>query len=109
MSYVNDPLVLVEGKVEFNDVNFSYNKERAILKNISFTVNPGETAAFVGPTGAGKSTIVQLLFRFFDVQEGSVTVDSQNIRDVTQSSLRGNIGVVPQDTVLFNDTIRDLS
>ena len=72
-------------------------------------MNPGETAAFVGPTGAGKSTIVQLLFRFFDVQEGSVTIDSQNIRDVTQSSLRGNIGVVPQDTVLFNDTIRDLS
>ena len=100
------PLVFTEGKIEFRDVNFSYNPERAILKNVSFTVNPGETVAFVGPTGAGKSTVVQLLFRFFDVQEGRITIDSQNIRDVTQSSLRRNIGVVPQDTVLFNDTIR---
>jgi ATP-binding cassette subfamily B protein len=94
------------GAVAFDDVRFGYRPDREILKGVSFTVPPGRTLAIVGPTGAGKSTISRLLFRFYDTTEGAVRVDGQDVRDVTQDSLRAAIGVVPQDTVLFNDTIR---
>lgn len=93
------------GKVEFKNVDFSYQKERAILKNVSFTIQPGQTVAVVGPSGGGKSTLARLLFRFYDVTSGHIYIDGQDVRDVTQDSLRASIGVVPQDTVLFNDTI----
>ncbi|MBZ9887170.1 ABC transporter ATP-binding protein/permease [Mesorhizobium sp. BR1-1-3] len=99
------PLAVSAGKVEFRDVHFSYDPNRKILKGISFEVPAGKTVAIVGPSGAGKSTISRLLFRFYDVQGGQVLIDGQDIRDVTQESLRGAIGMVPQDTVLFNDTI----
>ncbi len=94
------------GEVVFEDVGFGYQSNRAILKGISFSVPAGGKLAIVGPTGAGKSTISRLLFRFYDVTGGRILIDGQDIRDVTQDSLRGAIGVVPQDTVLFNDTIR---
>jgi len=93
------------GKIEFKNIKFSFGN-RVILKNLNFVVNPGHKVAIVGPTGAGKSTISKLLFRFYDPSSGVISIDNQNIRDVTQSSLRSNIGVVPQDTVLFNDTIK---
>ena len=93
------------GKIEFKNVNFSFGK-RAILKNLSFVVNPGSKVAIVGPTGAGKSTISKLLFRFYDPSSGNIFIDCQCLRDITQSSLRSSIGVVPQDTVMFNDTIK---
>jgi len=86
-------------------VHFAYDSNRPILKGISFEVPAGKTVAIVGPSGAGKSTISRLLFRFYDIQSGSVTIDGQDVRDVTQESLRKVIGMVPQDTVLFNDTI----
>ena len=95
----------VQGKLEFKDVNFSYLPERPILKNVSFTINPGETVGIVGPTGSGKSTIMRLIFRLFDAQEGSILFDGQDVKSVTQYSLRKQIGVVPQDTVLFNSSI----
>ncbi len=94
------------GSVAFEDVHFGYRPDREILKGVSFTVPAGRKLAIVGPTGAGKSTIARLLFRFYDVTEGRIVVDGQDIRDITQDSLRAAIGVVPQDTVLFNDTIR---
>ncbi|PZP45925.1 MAG: metal ABC transporter permease [Azospirillum brasilense] len=94
------------GEVRFEAVRFGYRPDREILKGVSFTVPPGRTLAIVGPTGAGKSTISRLLFRFYDASSGRVLLDGQDIRDVTQESLRAAIGVVPQDTVLFNDTIR---
>ena len=94
-----------KGKIEFKDVSFSYSPERPILKNITFEINSGETIGIVGPTGSGKTTLMRLLFRFFDVQEGSILFDGQDIKSVTQHSLRKHIGVVPQDTVLFNDSI----
>jgi ATP-binding cassette subfamily B protein len=93
------------GKIEFKNIKFSFGN-RVILKNLNFVVNSGHKVAIVGPTGAGKSTISKLLFRFYDPSSGAITIDNQNIKNVTQSSLRSNIGVVPQDTVLFNDTIK---
>ena len=93
------------GSIELRDVHFAYDPERAILKGVSLKVEPGQTLAIVGPTGSGKSTIGRLLFRFYDVTQGTLLVDGQDIRDVTQLSLHEAIGVVPQDTVLFNDTI----
>ncbi len=99
------PLVVTKGEICFEDVGFKYERERKILKDISFTVPAGKMIAIVGPSGAGKSTISRILFRFYDIQSGRVTIDGQDIRDVTQESLRSALGVVPQDTVLFNDTI----
>lgn len=93
------------GAIRFEDVHFRYDQDRPILKGISFEVPHGKTVAVVGPSGAGKSTLSRLLFRFYDVQEGAITINGQDVRDVTQSSLRGAIGMVPQDTVLFNDTL----
>ena len=99
-------LKLGNGQVHFRDVGFQYElNSRKILTNLSFVVQSGQTVAIVGSSGAGKSTIARLLFRFFDVTDGSILIDGQDIRDVTQDSIRRNIGVVPQDTVLFNDTI----
>ncbi|HJD64827.1 MAG TPA: ABC transporter ATP-binding protein/permease [Rickettsia endosymbiont of Diachasma alloeum] len=98
-------LIISKGEVAFKEVNFAYNPERPILHNISFAIDSGKTLAIVGSSGAGKSTISRLLFRFYDINSGSITIDGQDIRGVTQSSLRKAIGIVPQDTVLFNDTI----
>ncbi len=98
-------LVVTGGEVAFDDVRFGYDPRRPILQGVSFRVPPGRSVAIVGPTGAGKSTISRLLFRFYDVGAGAVRIDGQDIRDVTQDSLRAAIGIVPQDTVLFNDTI----
>jgi len=100
------PLRPVAGEVVFDNVQFAYREDRQILKGVSFRVPPGRAIAIVGSTGAGKSTISRLLFRFYDVTGGRVMIDGQDIRDITQDSLRAAIGVVPQDTVLFNDTIR---
>jgi ABC-type transport system involved in Fe-S cluster assembly fused permease/ATPase subunit len=100
------PLVVTSGNVRFEDVRFSYDPERPILKGLSFEVPAGKTVAIVGPSGAGKSTISRLLFRLYDVSGGRILIDGQDIRKVTQASLRASIGMVPQDTVLFNDTIR---
>jgi ATP-binding cassette, subfamily B, heavy metal transporter len=93
------------GVVRFEDVSFAYDPERQILKGVSFDIPAGGTLAVVGPSGAGKSTLARLLYRFYDVTSGRITIDGQDIRSVTQSSLRSQIGIVPQDTVLFNDTI----
>ena len=98
-------LAIPSGQVQFKDVHFSYNAERPILKGINLTIPAGHTVAVVGTSGAGKSTLARLLFRFFDVDRGSICIDGQDIRQVTQDSLRTAIGIVPQDTVLFNDTL----
>jgi ATP-binding cassette, subfamily B, heavy metal transporter len=98
-------LVVEAGTIRFEDVAFSYEPHRSILRGLSFEVPAGKTVAVVGPSGAGKSTLSRLLFRFYDVTGGRITIDGQDIRDVTQASLRAAIGMVPQDTVLFNDTI----
>ena len=95
----------VTGRVEFEDVHFHYDLEREILKGINFAIEPGQTVAIVGPTGAGKSTLSRILFRFYDIASGQVRIDGQALDSVTQSSLRRALGIVPQDTVLFNDTI----
>lgn len=99
------PLELSGGSIQFEDVHFSYLTERKILDGISFAVPAGKSVAIVGTSGSGKSTILRLLFRFFDAHSGSIKIDGQDIKDVTLASLRNSIGVVPQDTVLFNDTI----
>lgn len=99
------PLNVGQGAIRFDDVSFSYDPARPILKGVSFEVPAGKTVAIVGPSGAGKSTISRLLYRFYDIQSGDIIIDGQNVRDVTQKSLRAAIGMVPQDTVLFNDTI----
>ena len=98
-------LIVSGGCIEFRDVHFSYESNRSILRGISLKVKPGETWAIVGPSGSGKSTLGRLLFRFYDVGDGALLIDGQDIRDITQMSLHEAIGVVPQDTVLFNDTI----
>ena len=100
------PLKVVEGRIELDNVQFGYEAARPILKGVSLTVEGGRTVAIVGASGAGKSTIGRLLFRFYDVTGGALRIDGQDVRDVTQDSLHDAIGVVPQDTVLFNDTIR---
>jgi ABC-type transport system involved in Fe-S cluster assembly fused permease/ATPase subunit len=99
------PLVVFAGSIRFEDVQFCYEPERLILDGLSFEVPAGKMVAIVGPSGAGKSTVSRILLRFYDVAGGRVTIDGQDIRDVTQLSLRAALGVVPQDTVLFNDTI----
>ena len=95
----------VSGRVEFKNVEFRYDPERDILKGISFVIEPGQTVAIVGPTGAGKSTLSRILFRFYNIAAGTVRIDGQDLDDLTQSSVRQALGIVPQDTVLFNDTI----
>jgi ATP-binding cassette subfamily B protein len=99
------PLAVTRGRIEFRDVSFGYEPERPILRGLDLVVEPGQTVAVVGPSGAGKSTIARLLFRFYDVTAGAVLIDGQDVREVTQASVRAQIGIVPQDTVLFNDTI----
>jgi ABC-type transport system involved in Fe-S cluster assembly fused permease/ATPase subunit len=99
------PLILIKGEVEFDQVSFGYNTQREIIKGLSFSIKAGQKIAVVGDSGSGKSTLVKLLFRFYDVNSGQVRIDGQAIHTVTQHSLRQHIGIVPQDTVLFNDTL----
>ena len=99
------PSVVNKGEIKFENVSFAYDPDRQILKHVSFEVPAGKMVAIVGPSGAGKSTISRILFRFYDIAAGRVLIDGQNIENVTQASLRAAIGMVPQDTVLFNDTI----
>jgi ATP-binding cassette, subfamily B, heavy metal transporter len=101
-----EPLLVKRGTISFENVSFAYEPDRQILKGVSFEVPAGHRVAVVGPSGAGKSTISRLLFRFYEVSGGRISIDGQDIRDVTQHSLRAAIGIVPQDTVLFNDTVR---
>lgn len=101
----SEPLKIGSGEVSFENVSFGYDSRRGILKQVSFNVAPGKTLAIVGSSGAGKSTVSRLLFRFYDVDEGAIKIDGQDIRSVTQNSVRASIAIVPQDTVLFNDTI----
>jgi len=106
MNKKNAPDIKIsDAKIEFKNVNFSYQEDREILYDVNFEISPGEKLAVVGPSGSGKSTLVRLLFRFYDVDSGSILIDNQDIRDVTQESIRSVIGIVPQDTVLFNDSI----
>ncbi|XP_037068889.1 ATP-binding cassette sub-family B member 6, mitochondrial-like [Pollicipes pollicipes] len=100
------PLTVREGRLEFRNVSFHYQPEKPILRGVSFCVEPGATVALVGPSGGGKSTVIRLLFRFFDVTDGRIMLDNQDLKWVQQRTVRRAIGVVPQDTVLFNDTIR---
>jgi ATP-binding cassette, subfamily B, heavy metal transporter len=99
------PLVVTHGVVRFEKVSFAYEPNRPILHELSFEIPAAQTVAIVGPSGAGKSTLARLLYRFYDVDSGRITIDGQDLRDVTQASLRRSIGIVPQDTVLFNDTV----
>ena len=100
------PLVHKQGEIQFENVSFSYQEDRAILHDINFTVKPGQKLAIVGHSGSGKSTLARLLFRFYENNEGRILYDGQDISQVTQESLRQAIGIVPQDTVLFNETIQ---
>ena len=99
------PLNVTQGEVRFDKVSFAYDPSRPILHDVSFVIPPGKTVAVVGPSGAGKSTLARLLYRFYDINAGTIAIDGQELRSVTQSSLRSSIGIVPQDTVLFNDTV----
>jgi ATP-binding cassette subfamily B protein len=99
------PLQVTSGRVRFESVSFGYRPERRILHGIDFEIAPGRKVAVVGPSGAGKSTLARLLFRFWDPEEGRITIDGQDLRACTQASVRAAIGIVPQDTVLFNDTL----
>jgi ATP-binding cassette subfamily B protein len=98
-------LKVSQGHVRFEHVSFAYEASRPILHDVSFDIPPGKTVAVVGPSGAGKSTLARLLYRFYDINSGAITIDGQELRSVTQGSLRAAIGIVPQDTVLFNDTV----
>jgi ATP-binding cassette subfamily B protein len=98
-------LALSQAEIKFEGVSFAYDVKRPIIKNITFTIKSGQKVAVVGESGSGKSTLVKLLFRFYDCDSGQITIDGENISHVTQHSLRKNIGIVPQDTVLFNDTL----
>jgi ATP-binding cassette, subfamily B, heavy metal transporter len=98
-------LTIQHGGIRFDNVNFGYTADRTILKDVSFTVEPGQKVAVVGASGGGKSTLVKLLFRFYDPVSGRIAIDDQDIRHISQESLRRAIGIVPQDTVLFNDSI----
>jgi ABC transporter ATM len=100
------PLALKTGEIKFENVTFGYRPDRPILKNLNLTIPAGKKVAIVGPSGCGKSTILRLLFRYYDAQEGRILIDGQDIRDVSLDSLRRAIGVVPQDTPLFNNTIQ---
>lgn len=99
------PLAVDNGEVRFEHIHFAYRPDRPILQDVNFTIPAGHTVAVVGASGAGKSTLARLLFRFYEVDQGAIRIDGQDIRTVTQDSLRSAIGVVPQDTVLFNDTL----
>ena len=98
-------LKVTQGEVRFDQVSFAYDPSRPILHDVSFVIPPGKTVAVVGPSGAGKSTLARLLYRFYDINSGAISIDGQELRSVTQGSLRASIGIVPQDTVLFNDTV----
>jgi ABC-type transport system involved in Fe-S cluster assembly fused permease/ATPase subunit len=100
------PLVVSQGRIEFRNVTFGYGDGRRVLDDVSFTVEPGTSVALVGPSGCGKSTALRLLFRFYDVQGGAISIDGSDLRSVDLASLRRAVGVVPQDTVLFNDSLR---
>jgi len=104
---VNDAkeLTVKQANIEFKNINFSYNDERQILHDVSFNIPSGQKVAVVGPSGAGKSTLARLLFRFYDTDQGDIVIDGQNLKDINQASLRKNIGIVPQDTVLFNESV----
>ncbi len=98
-------LNVIQANIEFKNINFSYNKDRQILHDVSFIIPSGHKVAVVGPSGAGKSTLARLLFRFYDTDQGEILIDGQNLKNVSQASLRKNIGIVPQDTVLFNESV----
>lgn len=98
-------LEVTEGKIEFKNVSFGYNKKNHVIKNFDLTINPGEKVALIGPSGGGKSTIVKLLFRFFDINEGQILIDNQDVKTVTQKSLRKNLSLVPQDPILFHRSL----
>ncbi|MDH5711486.1 MAG: ATP-binding cassette domain-containing protein, partial [Gammaproteobacteria bacterium] len=101
----SEQLLINRAHIKFEHVSFDYSPDRKILDDVSFEIEPGQKVAIVGPSGAGKSTLARLLFRFYEVDSGSIQIDGQDINHVTQASLRQNIGIVPQDTVLFNDSI----
>lgn len=106
---VENPVRLgrIQGKIEFQHVHFSYSQGRAVLEDIDFCIEPGQKVALVGPSGAGKSTLIQLLHRFFDVEQGRILVDGQDIRNVSLESYLGQVALVPQETLLFGGTVRE--